>query len=268
MEIKVTKKYLSLAEIPKSVFLLVPINVFGLWAIYSVFAGTAPTWWWIATILGFVLQKEIGVSAGYHRLFSHYAFKVSRPIKLFILWCGMISAQGSPFWWAAVHRGYHHRFTDTEKDPHSPIHGFWHSYCLWLFSIKEKDLSIRSIVDLMKDKDLIFAHRYYHQILALSHIIVAFISIELWFFFMALPAFLTFHSYCIQTSLQHVAYIGYRNFDTKDNSTNNLALFPLVFGDAWHNNHHNDPGNPNFGSRRWWEIDTTYFLIKLLRKND
>jgi len=119
---------------------------------------------------------------------------------------------------------------------------------------------------LVRDSDLAFAHKYNILILTLSHLTIAFIHLDLWLFFMAFPAFLTLHCYSIQTSLQHLGKLGYQSFDTKDNSCNNILLFPIVFGDAWHNNHHADPGNPNFG-KRWWELDTTFWLIKLLRSN-
>ena len=266
METAITKPLLPFRDIPKTVWLLIPINLFGLYALYVILFKDTPSWWCIATIIGFIFQKEIGISAGYHRLFSHYSYSVSRPIKLFILWCGLISGQGSPYWWAALHRGYHHKHSDTDKDPHSPKHGFWHSYILWLFKIKEKDISTRYIIDLIRDKDLAFSHKHYLVILTLSHLIIALINFNLWLFFMALPAFLTLHCYSIQTSLQHLGKLGYQTYDTKDNSCNNILLFPIVFGDAWHNNHHADPGNPNFG-KRWWEIDTTFWIIKLLRNH-
>lgn len=264
METTIKKPLLSLRQIPKSVWLIIPINLIGIYAIYKIVLLDVPSWWWLAVIAGFIFQKEIGISAGYHRLFSHYSFTVSRPIKLFILWCGLIAGQGSPYWWAALHRGYHHKHSDTDKDPHSPRHGFWHSYILWLFKIKEKDISTRYIIDLIRDKDLAFAHKNYIVLLTVSHLTIALMNLDLWLYFMALPAFLTLHCYSIQTSLQHLGKLGYQSFDTKDNSSNNIFLFPIVFGDAWHNNHHSDPGNPNF-SKRWWELDTTFWLIKLLR---
>lgn len=259
-----TKKILPLKDIPKTVWLLIPINLAGLLAIFIFFTGDISYYWLFAVVLGYIIQKEIGISSGYHRLFSHYSYEVSRPIKLFILWCGLIAGQGSPYWWAALHRGYHHKHSDTDRDPHSPIHGFWHSYILWLFKIKEKDISTRYIIDLIRDKDLAFAHKYYIPIFVISHFSVACINLNVWLFFMALPSFLTLHSYCLQTSVQHLGKGGYQNFNTKDNSMNNCFIFPIVLGDAWHNNHHADPGNPNFG-KRWWEIDTTYLLIKILR---
>lgn len=261
------KQILKLNEIPKSVFLIIPINLFGIVAIYYILVGEAPAWWVYTTLIGFILQKEIGIATGYHRLFSHGSFKVNRIIKIFILWCGSIAGQGSVFFWATTHRGYHHRYADTDKDPHSPNHGFWHSYIFWLLKIREKDLSIKPIIDLVKDKDLTFFHKYYNVILFVSHTLVAVINVDFWIYFMALPMFLTFHVFCIQTSLVHNRAMGYRNYDTKDNSVNSPILFLLSQGECWHNNHHGEVRNPNFGGRRWWEIDPTYWLIKILQKN-
>jgi fatty-acid desaturase len=244
---------------------IVPMQVFGIWAIYNILTGTAPAWWWLAFIIGFVFMKLVGVGAGYHRLFSHHSFKVSRPMKLFVLWCGIISAQGSPFLWVGVHRGQHHRYSDTDKDPHSPEHGFWHSYILWMFTIEDKSVNLKSIIDLVRDPDLTFAHKHYSKILWLSHALVALISIDLWFYLMALPAFITLHVFCLQTSIVHYKWAGYRNYNTRDDSVNVPWLFPFSQGECWHNNHHGDPKNPNYGGRRWWEVDPTFWIIKLLK---
>ena len=81
---------------------------------------------------------------------------------------------------------------------------------------------------------------------------------------MILPAFITIHSFSIQNNINHSKVYGYKNTDTKNNDVNVAWLFPLILGEAWHNNHHADAKNPKFG-RRWWELDPTYWLIKLIR---
>jgi stearoyl-CoA desaturase (delta-9 desaturase) len=82
---------------------------------------------------------------------------------------------------------------------------------------------------------------------------------------MGFAAFLTLHAFSIQTSVTHLKWAGYRNYETKDNSVNIPWLFTLILGEAWHNNHHGEARNPNFGNRHWWELDPTYWLIKLIR---
>ena len=234
----------------------------GVYALYCIFAGASPTWWWIATIIGYVCIKMLGVSAGYHRLFSHAAFKVNTLTKRILLWFGVLAGQGSPVFWIGIHRGYHHRYADREGDAHSPRDGFWHSYILWMF--KRDHMQIRSVVDLLRDPDMVFAHKHYIKILWITNLIVAMISIDLWLYLLALPMFITLHSFLIQTSVTHLPKAGYRNYNVRDDSVNIPWLFPIILGECWHNNHHGEGRNPNYG-RKWWELDPTFWLIKLIR---
>jgi stearoyl-CoA desaturase (delta-9 desaturase) len=126
-------------------------------------------------------------------------------------------------------------------------------------------MSIRSVVDLLQDPDMVFAHKHYIKILWITNLLVALISIDLWIYLLAFPAFITLHSFLIQTSITHIPWAGYRNYNTKDDSVNVPWLFPIILGEAWHNNHHGEGRNPNYG-RRWWELDPTYWLIKLIAK--
>lgn len=247
---------------------IIPMQLLALWAIYKLFAGTAPEWWWVALLIGYVCLMMLGISACYHRMLSHRGFEAHPMIKRVMMWFAIVAGQGSPIFWCVVHRGYHHRFTDAPGDPHSPREGFWHSYILWMFKLRKGQLSPKSCVDLMRDPDCTFAHDHYQQILWISHFIVASISIDLWLYFMILPAFITLHSFAIQTSLNHSRTYGYTNYERADDSKNVSWLFPFILGEAWHNNHHSDPKNPNFGHRRWFEFDPTYYLIKLIAKKN
>jgi len=244
---------------------IVPVQLLGFYALYTIFTGAAPNWWWMTTLVGYVCIMMLGISACYHRMLSHKGFKTIRPMKIFMLWCSALSGQGSPIFWVTIHRGYHHRYSDQDLDPHSPIHGFWHSYILWMFKIKDGDHNTKYVVDLFRDKDVMFFHKYYNHIFILSHMAIALISVDLWIYLVMLPAFLTIHSFSIQTSLNHSKVYGYKNAGTKDDSVNITWLFPVILGEAWHNNHHADAKNPNYGSRQWWELDPTYWLIKLIR---
>ena len=242
---------------------IIPMQVFGIYALYEIFAGQAPTWWWVTTIIGYICIKMLGVSAGYHRLFSHAGYKVHPVVKRILLFFGILSGQGSPIIWIGIHRGYHHRYADRPGDAHSPKDGFWHSYIGWMFT--RNKMSIRSVVDLLRDPDMVYAHRHYIKILWVTNIILAIISVDLWLYLLILPTFITFHSFATQASITHLSWAGYRNYNVSDNSVNVPWLFPLILGETWHNNHHGNGRNPNYG-RRWWEIDPTYWLICLIRK--
>jgi fatty-acid desaturase len=244
---------------------VLPLQILGVYAIYITCANQAPSNWFWLTCIGYVCIMMLGVSAGYHRLLSHKGFEVHSFVKKILLWFAAISAQGSPIFWVTVHRGYHHRYSDKERDPHSPKQGFWHSYILWMFKLKEGDVNTKYIVDLLRDKDVMFFHKHYNKILWMSHLIIATISIEFWLWAVILPSFITFHSFSFQTSMNHSKLYGYKNYETSDDSVNVIWLFPFILGEAWHNNHHGDAKNPNYGSRRWWEIDPTFWLIKLFR---
>jgi stearoyl-CoA desaturase (delta-9 desaturase) len=242
---------------------IVPMQVFGIYALYEIFAGQAPAWWWMATVTGYVCIKMLGVSAGYHRLFSHAGYKVNTVVKRILLFFGILAGQGSPVFWIGIHRGYHHRYADKPGDAHSPKDGFWHSYIGWMFT--RSKMSIRSVIDLLQDPDMVYAHRHYIKILWATNIVLALASIDLWLYLLAFPTFITLHSFLTQTSVTHLSWTGYRNYAVSDNSVNVPWLFPFILGEAWHNNHHGDGRNPNYG-RRWWEIDPTYWLICLIRK--
>jgi stearoyl-CoA desaturase (delta-9 desaturase) len=242
---------------------VIPMHVLGIAAIFN-FPFTFG-WWWVAFLIGYICIMMLGIGACYHRLLSHKGFTVNRPMKLFMLWCAAMGGQGSPIFWITVHRGYHHRLTDKPGDMHSPKDGFWHSYMLWMFKITELDLNPKYAIDILKDKDAMFFHKHYIKILVLSHLIVALICFPLWVYGLLLPSLATFHCFSMQTSLNHTRSMGYKNYLTDDDSVNSVWLWPITFGEAWHNNHHGEPKNPNFGGRNWWEIDPTYWLIQLVR---
>lgn len=242
---------------------IIPLQFLGLFVIYNLTQGYAPWWWWMPSIIGYICIKMLGISAGYHRLFSHRSFETNIFIKRLLLYFGMLGGQGGPIFWIGIHRGYHHRFADKENDAHSPRHGFWHSYILWMF--KRSSMSIKSVIDLVKDSDMVFAHKHYIKIIWITHFLVYLIDINLWLYLLILPTFITLHSFLLQTSVTHMRWAGYKNYATGDDSVNSPWLFPIILGEAWHNNHHGEGRNPKFG-RKWWEIDPTYYLIQLIRK--
>lgn len=259
METSIIQLAKNTFKLPQLWGVIVPSHVL---AVIMLCLVTVPSWWWAAMLVGYVCLKMIGIAAGYHRLFCHRGFTVSRPVKLITLYFGVLAGQGSPIAWCSIHRGYHHRHADGPKDLHSPRDGFWHSYVWWMF--KHVKISVRSTIDLQRDPDMLFAHKYYIHIIWLTHLCLALVSVQLWVFLLLLPSVLTLHLFLLQTSATHIPWMGYRNYNVKDDSVNSPWLFPLILGEAWHNNHHGDGRNPNYG-RKWWEIDPTSWLINLVR---
>jgi len=254
-----TKLIKNTFALPQLWAVILPMQILGIYALYNI-----EGWWWIATLIGYICIKMIGVSAGYHRLFCHRGYRVNNVVKRIILYFGILSGQGSPITWVAIHRGYHHRHADTAKDLHSPRDGFWHSYFFWMF--KHTNISVRSAIDLQRDPDMMFAHKHYIKIIWVTHFTFFFINVNLWLYLLVLPMFIALHSFLIQTSLTHYRSLGYRNYNVADNSVNIPWLFPIILGEAWHNNHHGNGRDPNYG-KKWWELDPTFYLIKLIRSD-
>ena len=116
-----------------------------------------------AVLIAFVLllPRMFGLTAGYHRYFSHRSFKTSRFFQFVLAFLGAMSIQKDPLWWAAHHRN-HHRYTESEKDVHSPKRfGFFWSHMGWVMCKKNADLTPDEFVpDLAKFPELLFLNRH------------------------------------------------------------------------------------------------------------
>lgn len=200
----------------------------------------------------------VGGTVTYHRLLSHRAFRAPRWFRIFGSLCGVYGFYGSPLAWASVHRD-HHRWSDTEKDPHSPLFKPWWDVQIFSFLYTPR---FRNIPDLTADPFLRFVHKHYLKIHV--GIILILVAIDPFAVFYAYlwPAFFIWHFASSVNVLGHLT--GYRNFQTKDSSRNNWWLSLLVFGEGWHNNHHAHPARASFSSK-WWEIDPGNWIVNLVK---
>lgn len=234
-------------------------------------------WSWIAVAIaaGLYLARMFALTGFYHRYFSHRTFRTSRPVQfLFALW-GSAAVQRGPLWWAAHHRT-HHRHSDTEKDPHSPIaHGFWWSHMGWITSRVNYPTNFKAVRDLARFPELRFLDRFDMLVpfcLAAALLTTGMIlkhfapslgtsgpQMLIWGFFVS--TVVLFHATCLINSMAHK--VGRRPFDTDDESRNSLMLALVTLGEGWHNNHHYYPHTVRQGFR-WWQIDITYYFLKIL----
>jgi len=216
----------------------------------------------VISVVSFYVLNIFGIWMMLHRFYSHKSFKFRNDkIKWFFTCIAVLAGRGSPLGWVYLHRK-HHRYTDTEKDPHSPknlgykLFGFSH-----MRSQEESKMDIFLVKDLMS-KEHLFIHKWYTAILILFILMFIFINPVLFYFAWALPAI------AIQLSQNNFNYFGhmtgYRNFETKDDSRNNIWLFPILLGEAWHNNHHHDPANYTT-TTNFKEVDPLAWVIKLVR---
>jgi len=214
----------------------------------------------------------LGITLCYHRLLTHRSFKTPLWLRTFLTTCGCLAMQGSPIVWVGTHR-FHHKHSDQELDPHSPVHGFSWSHMLWVLTKAPKGFRAKDQArDLQKDAAMRLIDKLWlvPQLLVTLLLFVSGWIIEdltlgcSWVVWgVALRTIVVFHTTWFVNSASHLW--GYQNFpDTGDNSRNVWWVALLTFGEGWHNNHHHDPSSAAHGMR-WFEYDMTYWTIRLLQ---
>ena len=206
--------------------------------------------------------RMFGITAGFHRYFSHRSFKTSRAFQFFLAFLGQSSAQRGVLWWAAKHR-HHHKHSDTEQDIHSPVqHGFWFSHVLWIFSKRGLTIDYTTIKDFQKYPELVWLEKWERLPPVILGVLVWAVAgwsgLVVGFF---VSTVLLFHGTFTINSLSHV--FGKQPYVTGDDSRNNLFLAIITLGEGWHNNHHHFPSATPQGFH-WWQIDITYYILKIL----
>ncbi len=206
--------------------------------------------------------RMFAITGFYHRYFAHRTFRTSRAVQFIFACIGASSVQRGPLWWAAHHRN-HHINADTAADPHSPqVHGFVWSHMGWFLTTEGFRTDWKRIPDLVRYPELRWLDRFdvlMPVLLALILFLIGGGQWLVWGFFIS--TVVLFHATVTINSLAH--RFGTRRFETRDDSRNNLWLALLTFGEGWHNNHHFCPGSTRQGFR-WWEVDLTYYGLRLL----
>lgn len=221
-------------------------------------------------LFGYILIGGLGVEVGLHRWASHRSVELKPAIKPIIVLLSFLGCQGHPLWWAAVHRGAHHRYADTDKDPHSPKYqGMWNSFLGWVFDHDPQSVNYKVVVDLLRDPWLIKTKRLYEATILYIWLLIGMIDVNLLLWGFLLPAIVAFHGEGLINSLCH-SDRGYRNFNTTDQSKNIPWLGFFMWGNGWHNNHHHKPSSFDFGksvSGKKWEFDPCTLFLPLIKKS-
>ena len=213
------------------------------------------------------ISLSFGIGMGYHRLHTHRGYKVPKAVEYFLAVCGTLALEGGPISWVATHR-IHHQFSDHEGDPHTPRDGAWWAHILWMMVGDalhcEATTTARYAPDLAKDRFYVWLTRYHWVPLTavgLGLLAVGGWPYVLWgvFFRVTLGQHVTW----MVNSVTHIW--GSRRFETRDGSRNNWFVALLSFGEGWHNNHHAHPVSARHGLA-WYELDITWYTIRLLEK--
>ncbi|KAJ0938388.1 putative fatty acid desaturase domain, acyl-CoA desaturase [Helianthus annuus] len=231
----------------------------------TLFAPFTFTWgaFW-ASFTTYVLCGIFGITLSYHRNLAHHSLKLPKWLEYTFAYFGVLALQRDPIYWVSMHR-YHHQYVDSEKDPHSPIFGFWFSHMGWLFDsgyILEKYQERKNVEDLKSQAFYRFIHRTY-----LLH---PFALISLVYFFggftylvWAVGVGITwgYHVTFLVNSACHIW--GNQAWNTNDLSKNNWLVALITFGEGWHNNHHAFEYSARHGLE-WWQIDFCWYMIRFL----
>ncbi|MBI3332384.1 fatty acid desaturase [Candidatus Peregrinibacteria bacterium] len=234
------------------------------------------TWEGLFALVALWILTGMGITIGYHRCLTHRSFKTWEPIRLCLALLGMSAGQGTIAEWVSMHIK-HHVKSDTEEDPHSPHYGgFLRAHIKWLwepFTTEQKSALFRRYGrHIVEDPTLWFLSepKVYIAWMLFTIILIGLlgflwggprICLSVLVYGVVLRLVVVYHITWLVNSATHLW--GYRSFDTDDDSRNNWIVALLAHGEGWHNNHHANQMVANHG-QRWWELDTSKIVIRLL----
>lgn len=242
-------------------------------------AGLAGGAWWLAsgrfhwgTIALFFAAWAVtamGITGGYHRLFSHRAYQASAPLRAAFLLAGGAAWEGSCLEWCRDHRR-HHRYVDGKQDPYNINEGFWWAHVLWLVFDRREPLDPAEVPDLHADPLMRFQHRWYGWTATVTSFFVPIGLAALWgdpwgglFVAGCLRIVLNHHATFLINSLSHVA--GTQPYSDSHSARDNWFTAFLTYGEGYHNYHHEFPSDYRNGVR-FYQWDPTKWLIWTCRR--
>jgi stearoyl-CoA desaturase (delta-9 desaturase) len=244
---------------PKSLFILQILSAVAI--PLSLFLVNVTWTYVLLSVIFFYIYSVLGVSMMLHRYYAHKSFQLNPILKWVLTAIAVLSGRGSPLGWVYIHR-IHHATSDTEKDPHSP-----HNDTFKFIGFKPIYDDTKQINYFIVKELLTPAHikidKYYMLLILAFIVVLALIDPNLIFYIWALPVFVVSIT---QIAFNYFCHMhGYRNFATKDKSTNNVFMWPFILGDAWHNNHHGNSAAKTT-KIKWWELDPVRYVIKVIQK--
>src|SRR5262249_15691568 len=237
--------------------------------------------------IGNYIFCSLGIGAGYHRLLTHRSFRCSKWLERTLAILGICSLQDSPARWVMIHR-LHHQNSDHQPDPHSPLVTWFWGHMGWIV-VENRQLAKRSTYEryardllqdpfyMLLDRKLLWVWIYVAHAIAFFGVAYAIgwlltgnqmgglqLGLSLLVYGVIFRTIYTWHITWAINSVTHLW--GYRNYETDENSRNNWIFALATNGEGWHNNHHADPRSAAHGHDRWWELDITYWTIRLWEK--
>ena len=228
---------------------------------------SAPMSAWVIAGILFILSG-LSITAGYHRLYSHTAYKANPIVEAFFLFFGAIAIENSAIKWSFEHR-LHHAFCDSERDPYNINEGFWYAHILWLFRKQEK-IDKKVVNDLFANKKTLFQHNNYLLIAFGGNVLLSLIFGYMMNDYLAafiitwlLRMFVLHHATWFINSLAHTW--GTNSYSNEHTAMDNMLISFLTFGEGYHNYHHTF-GHDYRNGVKWFNFDPTKWLIWTLSK--
>ncbi|RDB26731.1 Acyl-CoA desaturase [Hypsizygus marmoreus] len=217
--------------------------------------------------VAYYVFSMLGITAGYHRLWSHRSYNASILLQIILIFGGTSAVQGSCYWWARAHRS-HHRHTDTHLDPYDANRGLFWTHIGWMIFKSDLRSGKADISDLKKDSLIQWQHRwYFHLLLIFGYILPTIVPGLFWgdwlgglCFSGALRLTVAHHStFCIN-SIAH--YLGSASYDDALSPRDHLLSAILTMGEGYHNFHHQFPMDYR-NAYLWYQYDPTKWFIAL-----
>jgi stearoyl-CoA desaturase (delta-9 desaturase) len=245
----------------------ISIFVFWLVQVSALLVFVVPfAWGYVALWALSHFVRAIGLTLSFHRYFAHRAFQMNRATRFVWAFIGTAAMQKGPLWWAGHHVN-HHRFADREGDPHSPmVSGIYYAHIGWFLNDAKHDRIEPSnpvIRDFSAAPEIAWLDRLFFVpplLLAVAMYLVGGLSWLVWGF--CLPTMSLAHATFAINTVNHL--FGSRRFDTIDESRNNVITALFAAGEGWHNNHHRYQRAARNGFY-WWEVDPTWYVIRLMQ---
>ena len=224
--------------------------------VLAVWYGFAWQWWLLAYVMH-CLFYGVGSAIGSHRYWSHKSFVAPRWFQWVMLFFNTVGHSSAIFF--TVAHLQHHRYADTEKDPHAPARLGWRAFFMWRL---DPLVDTSGVMRFRNQPLVMWCHNRKNLILFFYAGALFMIDPRLFVFCWAIP-YVT-GTIATGTEAYHVHKYGYQNF-AAGSSGNVWWLWPLTLGENWHNNHHHEPRAAST-KVKWWEIDPCGWLIEAVRQ--
>ncbi|EDW97111.1 acyl-CoA Delta-9 desaturase isoform X1 [Drosophila teissieri] len=209
---------------------------------------TSAKWQTVITAYLLYVVSGLGITAGAHRLWAHRSYKAKWPLRVILIIFNTIAFQDAAYHWARDHR-VHHKYSETDADPHNATRGFFFSHVGWLLCKKHPEVKAKGkgvdLSDLRADPILMFQKKYYMLLMPIACFIIPTVVpmyawgesfVNAWFVATMFRWCFILNVTWLVNSAAHK--FGGRPYDKFINPSENISVAILAFGEGWHNYHH------------------------------